>query len=286
MQLLRYRRLHAVSLSPFFTRPPYSFHLKIETCEYLDCGNSSNRRRLPLQLAMHAPWTKPNFWLYPSCTGETLQNWHRWQRSHEPAVERSYVETSQMFERFFLESPWGICLIYCGYNVSLLFADLEFVSRVVGHAGWQRLYCMRPKHHDIWVSLKSKPKSLWSQYLMGSAANFVPRMDFLIWKLTECLTSEEDVSEWVTDCSAEGEGPPSMEDVNGLACLGFVAKLLTIEPPFSSEDFRRWMADMAHILKTCMRGDSLPRLVDLCIDVDRAHIQEKHSTKIPCRIKY
>ena len=280
LRLLHYRRTHAVSLSPFFTEPPYPFYLKIETGESSDCVNGSSPAIIPLQLAMNASWAKHNFWLHSR--GEALQDWQRWQRAHGPAVGRHYVETSQMFERFYLACPWGICLIYYGYNVSLLLADLEFVSRVVGHAKWQHLYCMTPEHRSIWVSLDSEPNSV-TRFLSRSSQSF---MDFLIWRLTQCLASEEDVSPWAADHSAEGEDPPTIEDVHGLACLSFVAKSCTIDSSKAEyEKSRAGMARIARDLEKYTKGDTLARLVDLCIDVDTAHILEKHSTTKPGRSK-
>lgn len=286
VQLIQYRRTHAVSLSPFFTEPPYSFYLNIKRRESLDCGNSLISARIPLQLAMNAPWAKPEFWLQSK--GQTLQNWQRWQRAHEPAVKRTYRENSQGFDRFYLACPWGISMIYKGYNVSLIFADLEFVSRVVGHAKWQHLYCMGPEHRSIWASLVSKPYSV-TQFLSSCAIWHVPVMEALVFGIADCLTSEEDVSPWAADHSAEGEGPPTIEDVHGLACLNFVAKALTVNfTPLDTSDtnyFQELVAVLADQLKRYTEGDTLARLVDLCIDVDRAHIWENHSIRRPCRIK-
>ena len=285
LQVLHYRRTHAVSLSPFFTEPPYSFFLKIEKRELLECGNSLSLARIPLQVAMNAPWAKPDFWLYPSSTGETLQNWQRWERAHGPAVERTYVESSQKSESFFLACPWGICLIFCGYNISLLFADLEFVSRVVAHAQRQYLYCMDPEHRLRWVSLNSNEDSL-TRFLWRSRERHVPTMKSLIREVVGFLTTEEDVSPWTAIYFAEGEGPPTIEDVHGLACLSFVAKVLTTNSStFNYPDFKALMDKIADRLEKYTRGNGLARLVDLCVDVDRAHVQEKHSTTMPCRIK-
>lgn len=99
LQLLHYRRTHAVSLSPFFTEPPYSFYLEIESRESSDSGKSLSSAHIPLQLAMNASWANPSFWLHSK--GKALQNWHIWQQVQGPPVERKYVETSQMFEYFF-----------------------------------------------------------------------------------------------------------------------------------------------------------------------------------------
>ena len=266
LQLLHHRRTHAVSLSPFFTEPRYSFDLKIEKCESLDWENSLSPSGIPLQLAMNAPWAKPNFWLHSR--GEALQSWQRWQIKHGSAVDRTYVESSQMSESFYLACPWGICLIFCGYNVSLLFADLEFVSRVVGHTEWQQLLFIDPEQRNIWVSLDSKPDSV-TRFLSSSATWFESTMATLIWRITESLTSEEDISPWAADDSAEGVNPPTIEDVHGLAYLSFVAKSLTIGEPIAHEDFRARMAIISDHLKRYTEGDTLARLVDLCVDVDR-----------------
>ena len=286
LRLLHYKRTHAVSLSPFIQEPPYSFYLKIESRESLDHGNSLSPAGIPLQLAMNAPWAKPGFWLHSK--GEALQNWWKWQIAHGSNVDRTYVETSQTLEQFFLASPWGICVICRGYNVSLLFADLEFVIRVVGHAEWQHLYCMGPNHRhiDIWDSIDSMPHSV-TRFLSGSAKWLVPTMEYLLLNLTECLTSEEDVSPWAAAHSAEEQGSPTIENVHGLACLSFVANSLRVDrsSSFEVEGFRDWMARIAYEIQLRTQGDTLARLVDLCADVDRAHIQEKHSTTIPCRIK-